>query len=948
MMFTTWAEVVNYVENILGISYLDSPTDWVNAVKEATKGTKYVKIINETTGEVSWQYVPENMIEGVGEWHIGENVGVNTGGVKTAPTSKSIFTDSATKTAVETDSATGIQDIGLTQKTPIKGILGALMLVYGISTTAINVANSKVWKDLCNSVFDTEFTDDTPLDVLRNFLNTKVAVFTSVDNDELITHIPDSIAEKMYNFLASHMQTTGEHILEPVFDIFDISYRWINRGFVTSDPNIYSIDRYLSASNPDTQAPVYVCTPSDDLFKLSAKDYVTTLMGSGFTVPSNVGDALVASMSGMSALINDYMPNPIGSAKVLVIEFLELAGRTNVPKSVPIALSEISFNVIAHWYSAVPSDPDHHMHSSTLRYYNSDIQQFLASGEDLTTGDCVRYKKRNSTGASINDYGYLLTIEEGAPARPLNGVLVGYPSNELSVMNWWGYSGALGSVASNGYIRDDVRKTVRDNFYRVYYSNVGIDGDGVNYTPDDYLVNAGFRKNKDDKNPDPTKTKEEVYPSLNNKKQSAAPQYDPRTSSVVNNIVDYTPAPVIFGDADGDRFINYGINNDDEPLSYVDQRPQSDRARGYVNRDNPTDGFNEDTQNAIDDYNDSRTTPDSFPQPLPYNYPNPQYPTSPPTEPTGDSGDTPTPATMQGVTASGMVSIYNPTKSELVAFSGWLWSPNFLDNFLKLFANPMDAIIGLHILYATPDTDSPQNIIVGYLDSGVSAKVVNKQYVSIDCGTVNIPEYYGNAIDYEPYTQVHCYLPFIGIVSLKPNDVLGKRLNIKYGVDVLTGTCLAVLTTKKGDSDIACYNFAGNCAVQLPISGGSYAQMITGLAGFVVSGAGAIATGNPIMALGAGASFLSSHVDVQHSGSIGSNAGAMGVRKPYLIITRKRAYDANGYNQFYGYPANKTVTLGQCRGFTRVKSVHIDTIFRATDGEKSEIETLLREGVIIK
>ena len=122
--------------------------------------------------------------------------------------------------------------------------------------------------------------------------------------------------------------------------------------------------------------------------------------------------------------------------------------------------------------------------------------------------------------------------------------------------------------------------------------------------------------------------------------------------------------------------------------------------------------------------------------------------------------------------------------------------------------------------------------------------------------------------------------------------------------------------------------------------------MITGLAGVAVSAIAGAATGNPIALLGAGASILNTHLDVQHSGSIGSNAGAMGIRKPYLIITRKSAYEAAGYGAFYGYPANKTVVLGICKGFTRVKSIHVE-IALSTANEKLEIDTLLREGVII-
>ena len=951
--FFSWAQLEDYIVNTLGITYTENPTGWVDACKELTANSKYVKVINDATGEVTSQYVNSDLLNGVGEFHIGSNYsGPETvtggSGVKSAPTVKSVITDGSTQTAVITDQAVGVKDVGLLQKTKISNIIGGLAMVYGLTTTAINVSNSKVWKDLCNSVFDTEFTEATPIEVLKNFLDNKMSVFTSVDNDDLVTHIPDSIADKMYNFLAAHMEDTGEHIIEPGFDGLSIVYRWIDRHFDTSDPTIYSFDRYISTSNPtDTYTVPVASPPTDAMMELFASDYITMLMASGYTVPSNVGDALVASMPNVRQMVSDAFSEDIYNSALLNIRFLPLSGRSSVPKTVPIALSDINYEVYCYWNAPVPTDPDDKYQLCDFDVYNSELSSYLAPGESFTGGDCIKYKKRNKTGADDNDYGYLLKIANGASCN-LSGFWFTYPSNEMQMSNYWSQSATVTHTPSNGYSYEDYRKTLPNDFIRVWYSNVGVDGQGINYGPDDYLVAAGFKKNNGDKNPDPNKTKEQRYPAQNNKKEAANPQVDTGTGTVTNNITTYTPSVVPFGDSTAQRIIDHGINNTSDPDSYIDDRSQSEKTRGEVNTNDPIDGYNEDTQNAIDDYNESRNDPEHYPNPIPENQPNPTYPVNPPSDTSGDSGDTPTPSLMDGVEASGMASIYNPTKAEIVSFSGWLWSHNFLDNFLKIFANPMDAIIGLHILYATPHTTSPSNIIVGYLDSGVAADVVDQQFTEIDCGTVTVPEYYGNAIDYEPYTQVHCYLPFIGIVSLKPNDVLGKQLNIKYGVDVLTGTCLAILTTKKGDSEIACYNFSGNCAVQVPLSGGNYAQMITGLAGFLVGSVGAVATANPIMALGAGASLLNTHLDVSHSGNIGANAGAMGVRKPYLIITRKSAYEAGDYNRYYGYPANKTVTLGRYKGFTRVKSIHIETMTRATDNEKAEIETLLKEGVIIK
>ena len=409
------------------------------------------------------------------------------------------------------------------------------------------------------------------------------------------------------------------------------------------------------------------------------------------------------------------------------------------------------------------------------------------------------------------------------------------------------------------------------------------------------------------------------------------------------------PAAVPSGSDNADRLINHGLNNPDDPESYIDNRSQTEKAQGRKNTNDPVDGWNEDVDEAVKKYDETRNDPNHYPDPIPANEPNPVYPTNPPSESDGENDDPTDPSVLPGVEASGMVSVYNPTKAEVISFSSWLWTGNVFENIKKLLQDPMEAIIGMHIMYATPHTTTPSNIIVGWLDSGVSAKVVDQQYTQLDCGDVFVPEYYGDVLDYEPYVHIHLYLPFVGIVSLKPNDVIGKLVNVTYGIDALTGTCLAMVTTTKGSSKIQCYTFPGNCAVQIPLTGGSYASVIRGIASMAVGVAGSVATGNALGAVGGViGGVMSSHLDVSHSGTLGANAGAMGVKKPYLIITRKVAYDAAGYNQFYGYPANKTVILGSCRGYTRVKSVHIESIPIATSDEKQQIETLLKQGVIIR
>lgn len=331
----------------------------------------------------------------------------------------------------------------------------------------------------------------------------------------------------------------------------------------------------------------------------------------------------------------------------------------------------------------------------------------------------------------------------------------------------------------------------------------------------------------------------------------------------------------------------------------------------------------------------------------------PPYPT-PPITPVPDVTPTPSdpPVAGGGGSATGLANLYNPTLAQVRQFSRWLWGSDGLnlDQLKKLLQDPMQAIIGLHVMYATPTTGADRDIQVGYINSGVQSKIVTEQYTEIDCGTVTINEYFGDARDYSPFTQVYCYLPFIGIVELNADDVVNSTLGIKYKIDVLTGCCLAQLTVKKYGLDAVLYTYTGNCAVQMPITSGNYLSTVSSLLGAVVSGAAAVATGGALapVAIGAAANAMGggARASVAMSGSLGSNAGAMGIRKPYLIIKRVESADANGYNEFYGYPTNKRVNLSQLTGYVRVKDINLSGT-NATEDEQNEIVTLLKEGVII-
>ena len=352
---------------------------------------------------------------------------------------------------------------------------------------------------------------------------------------------------------------------------------------------------------------------------------------------------------------------------------------------------------------------------------------------------------------------------------------------------------------------------------------------------------------------------------------------------------------------------------------------------------------------------DPEPAPEPDPEPAEPNPPDPNTPVQPDPDPV-------IPPILTPVSVNALFTVYNPSSSQLNSLGAYLWSSSILDQLVKIWQNPMDGIISLRQVYCTPTIGSSTNIILGTLDSSVPAPIVTSQFTTVDCGTITIDEKNHNVTDYSPYATVHLYLPFVGIVELDTDEVMNSTIGVKYTVDVYTGTCLAeVSITRSPDMTVTkiLYTFSGNCSQEIPITSASHAGWMQALLG-LAAGAATIASGGTLAAVGAavagekaitsgvlhmGGSLAHEMVHIAHSGSLSSNAGIMGQRNPYAIIGRRKGYDANGYNDIYGYPANKTVFLVNCTGYVRVKAIDLQSA--ATEDEKQEILQWLQSGIYL-
>ena len=303
--------------------------------------------------------------------------------------------------------------------------------------------------------------------------------------------------------------------------------------------------------------------------------------------------------------------------------------------------------------------------------------------------------------------------------------------------------------------------------------------------------------------------------------------------------------------------------------------------------------------------------------------------------------------------ASALWSVYHPTQAQVNSFGAWLWTDNIITQIQQLLQNPMEGIITLHKVFAPPVDSGQGTIVVGRLDSEVPSATVNQQYVTVDCGEIDCVEQFGNVFDYSPFTSISIYLPFIGIAPLSVDDIMRSKIHVTYGVDVFTGVCLAMIEVSRDGNTVNMYQYAGVASVEYPLTGTVHNGLITGIMG-IVGGFATIATAGaaaPVAAAGgvaaAGAGALATGRQSQsRSGNFSGNAGAMGIKTPYLIIERPQTKVADTFPELAGYPTNKSLVLRECSGHIVVKHVHVEGI-NATQGELIEIENLLQSGVLV-
>lgn len=315
-------------------------------------------------------------------------------------------------------------------------------------------------------------------------------------------------------------------------------------------------------------------------------------------------------------------------------------------------------------------------------------------------------------------------------------------------------------------------------------------------------------------------------------------------------------------------------------------------------------------------------------------------------------------------TSSGIIGLFAPTESQMRDLANFMWTDfggtgttvedilsEIVQALKRSISNPLDYVIGLNIIPSQGLSIGSSKVIrFGFVSSGVSMPEITNQYFTVDCGSLTFDTLCGNTfLDYAPYSKFSIYLPYIGFKDVDANDFVGHTIGVKYKGDVVTGGLTAYIT-KDGS---VMYQYAGCCALNIPLNSDSWGTTIGAAVQIATSVVASAATGG---AAGVASSAVSGAASVAanpsllspqvlHSGAVSGSAGVTAIQTPFIIREAVRFHSTTGFNTVVGYPSYYYKRLSEVHGYTKVMDVHLHEV-PATRGELDEIENLLKNGVI--
>ena len=301
-------------------------------------------------------------------------------------------------------------------------------------------------------------------------------------------------------------------------------------------------------------------------------------------------------------------------------------------------------------------------------------------------------------------------------------------------------------------------------------------------------------------------------------------------------------------------------------------------------------------------------------------------------------------------------------------------------------------MIGLPLKEASLHRETGQavSLIIGNMRPGGTEAIacynLLTRFAETETYTVDIERYSETYLDFDPYTKIELHLPYCGVLRLSADDVVGGKVEVKYIVDLVDGSCCAIVTTtdRFGSTKTVPVGGQAGIAVELVAKERNISTLANklsasigasqALTNSVGSGAQALLKGNlggvsnaamstAYSAPGYFGSMASLAKEFNHPsgkvevlGSTGGSTSIMGDRLLYVAvynpqdITGLEGSDVNQIDQFgnkVGYPAASFDTIANFTGEYIEAVINPNNIQTATAAEKAAIQAMIQEGVYV-
>lgn len=349
----------------------------------------------------------------------------------------------------------------------------------------------------------------------------------------------------------------------------------------------------------------------------------------------------------------------------------------------------------------------------------------------------------------------------------------------------------------------------------------------------------------------------------------------------------------------------------------------------------------------------------------------PDNPTDPDNPGSGDNNVDPMDVEIPSISPVSAVTMqYAATAQEIGKLIDWLMTDDFLTNISKFFNEPTEYLIGCKYYPFDLSLHSPLGVgpagvyRVGNMDTpiGVTAAPIYSDFDRKlgECSFLVEP-YYGNFLDYSPYTKYDLYLPYIGYRTVNPNDIVNRTLKVAYYTDLTEGRVLAQVWADTTMLE----SYEGQIAYDIPLSssdGRERAVKTMQLAATVLGGVGGSAAmggamgGAKLAVRGAVQGAISAAPDVinqvsalaphtDKGGVVSSDINGFNPQDVYLIMTRPIMAQPKNFAQVQGYAASYGGTVSEFSGYLQCREISGGT--GATAAENDMINELLRGGIHI-